>query len=256
VRDTVGVQPLITAESNVYRRARRRGRRVALLGIALIGYGIIGIAIFAIVATSIDRPLERVRELTRSVEQQRIALVDSMQQAESTLSQMSRAVGRMDASLGDAKLATDRSAGIASSVSTSMYGLRDAMSVEIPLIGQPLVGLAAGFDQAGAQLSLLSQDLATIGTSLDSNRTDVVATAENLGQLATSVATLTDSVRTGPGVEISTEALETFRLAIFAVAAWVVLFAIGCVAAGLYLVVHGLRAGRDLLTDEPHLIAE
>lgn len=250
------MQPLITTDSIVYRRARRRGWRVGFLGVALIGYGIIGIVIFAIVASSIDRPLERVRELTRSVELQRAALVDSMEQAETTLSQMSRAVGRMDTSLSDAKLATDRSSGIALGVSTSMYGLRDAMSLEIPLLGQPLVGLAVGFDQAGAQLSLLSQDLATIGTSLDSNRTDVVATSENLAELATSVATLAETVRTGPGVEISTEALETFRLAIFAVAGWVVLFAIGCVVAGLYLVFSGIRAGKDLLSEEPDLVAD
>ena len=242
-------QTPITEDSIVYRRARRRGRRVALLGLALIGYGIIGIAIFALVATSIDRPLERVRALTQSVEQQRVALVDSMEQAETTLRQMSQAVGRMDTSLSDAKLATDRSSGIALGVSTSMYGLRDAMSLEIPLLGQPLLGLSAGFDQAGSQLSLLSEDLATIGTSLDSNRTDVVATAENLSELARSVATLTETVRTGPGIEISTDALETFRLAIFAVAGWVVLFAIGCVLAGFYLVFNGFRAGKDLLAE-------
>jgi hypothetical protein len=249
VPDTDYVPPLITTDSIAYRRARRRGLRVALLGVALIGYGIIGIVIFALVATSIDRPLERVRELTRSVEVQRAALVDSMEHAEMTLRQMSRAVGRMDTSLNDAKLATDRSSGIALGVSTSMYGLRDAMSVEIPLLGQPLVGLAAGFDQVASQLQLLSQDLLTIGTSLDSNRIDVIATAENLGELATSVATLTDSVRTGPGVEISAEALDTFRLSILAVAGWVVLFAIGCVLAGFYLIYSGWRAGKDLLTD-------
>lgn len=247
--DSDRTQPLTTADAIAYRRARRRGRRITLLGGALIGYGIIGIAIFAIVATSIDRPLARLRELTLSVEQQRVALVDSMTQAETTLRQMSMAVGRMDTSLSDAKLATDRSSGIALGVSTSMYGLRDAMSLEIPFIGQPLIGLAGGFDQSGVQLQLLSQDLATIGTSLDANRSDVVATAENLGELATSVATLTETVRTGPGVEISAEALDSFRLAIFAVAGWVVLFAIGCVLAGLYLVFAGWREGKDLLTN-------
>ena len=239
-------RPMTNAASIAYRRARRRGRRVSLLGLALVGYGIIGIAIFAFVATSINRPLERVVELTQSVERQRAALVDSMEQAEATLRQMSTSVGRMDTSLGDAKVATDRSSGIALNVSTSMYGLRDAMSIEIPLIGQPLIGLAGGFDQAGSQLQLLSEDLSTIGTSLDTNRADVIATAENLGELATSVSTLTETVRTGPGVEISAEALDTFRLAIFAVAGWVVLFAIGCVLVGLYLIFAGRREGRDL----------
>jgi hypothetical protein len=245
--DTPTTRTIATAQSIAYRKARRRGRRIGLLGAALIGYGIIGIAIFVFVASAIDRPLERVRQLTQSVETQRAALVDSMENAEATLHQMATAVGRMDTSLGDAKLATDRSSGIALGVSTSMYGLRDAMSLEIPFVGQPLLGLAGGFDQAGFQLALLSEDLATIGTSLDSNRTDVVATADNLGKLAASVANLTQTVRTGPGVEISEEALDTFRLSILAVAGWVVLFAIGCVLAGLYLIYAGWREGKDLL---------
>ena len=217
-----------------------------LLGAALIGYGLIGIAIFVFVATAINRPLERVRELSESVDRQRAALVDSMVQAELTLRQMSSAVGRMDGSLADAKVATDRSSSIAQGVAFSMFQLRDQMSVTIPLLGQPLLGLAAGFDQAGTQLQLLGQDLATIGTSLDTNRADVLATSRNLTELATSVATLTQSVRTGPGVEISAEALDTFRLAILAVAGWVVLFAIACVLVGLYLIVAGRRVGREL----------
>jgi len=230
------------------RRAQRRGRRIQALGIALIGYGVIGVIIFVIVATAINRPLERIRELSESVEQQRVALVASMDQAETTIRQMSVGVGRMDTSLTNARTATQRSSGIALGVSTSMYGLRDAMSIEIPLIGQPLLGLAGGFDQAATQLQLLSQDLAIIGTSLDTNRADVIATAENLAELAGTVSTLTESVRTGPGVGISEEALDSFRLAIFAVAGWLLLFAVGCALVGLYLIVAGRREVKEAAT--------
>jgi hypothetical protein len=94
---------------------------------------------------------------------------------------------------------------------------------------------------------LLSQDLATIGASLDTNRGDVVATADNLSELAGTIATLTDSVSTGPALGISEEALDSFRLAIFAVAGWLLLFAVGCVLIGLYLLVAGRREGRELL---------
>ena len=228
------------------RQARRRGRRQQLLGLILIGYGLAGIAIFVIAASAIDRPLENARQISEAVEEQRVALVESMEQSADTLRQMATAVGRMDTSLSDAKVATDRSSQIALGVATTMHQLRDAMYIEIPLIGQPLVGLAAGFDQAGAQLQLLSQDLGTIGTSLDANRSDVAITADNLDELAASVDTLTESVRTGPAVGISEEALGSFRLAILAVAGWVVLFAIGCVLAGLYL----LWAGRPSTRDE------
>ncbi len=239
---------LPAAQEIALRRQKRRGRRIQLLGGALIGYGLIGIAIFVVVATAVNRPLERIQELTESVEQQRAALVDSMEQGETTIRQMARGVRRMDVSLADAHIATDRSSGIALGVATSMYQLRDAMSLTIPILGgQPLIGLATGFDQAGGQLQLLSQDLATIGESLDTNRGDVVLTADNLEELADTIATLTESVQTGPTVGISEESLDSFRLAIFAVAGWLLLFAVGCALVGLYLVVIGRREGRELV---------
>src|SRR5687768_13069716 len=151
-------------------RARRRGRRIQLLGGALIGYGIVGVAIFIVVATAINTPLERIRELTQSVEEQRAALIASMDQGETTIRDMATGVRRMDTSLANARVATDRSSGIALGVASSMYQLRDAMGITIPILGgQPLLGLSSGFDTAGSQLELLSQDLATIGTSLDTN---------------------------------------------------------------------------------------
>src|SRR5688500_2674165 len=82
-----------------YRRARSRGRRIALLGLALLAYGLIGIGIFAFVATAINRPLERVRQLSQAVEIQRTALVSSMEEAEDTIRGMSAAVRNMDGSL-------------------------------------------------------------------------------------------------------------------------------------------------------------
>jgi hypothetical protein len=245
-RGTDTTRTLANSDSIAYRRARRRGRRIALLGVALVVYGLIGMVIFAFVATAINRPLERVRELSQSVELQRTALVDSMEQSESTLRGMSSAVRNMDTSLADAKLATDRSAGIATAVATSMFQLRDQMNVEIPLLGRPLAGLGSGFDTAGQQLSQLSTDLATIGTSLDTNREDVVSTADSLVTLADSVESLTDTVRDGPTVEITADAIDSFRIAIFAIAGWVVLFAVGCVVVGTYLIVAGRREGRDI----------
>lgn len=246
--DAVTTRLVLPASQEVaLRRAKRRGRRIQLLGAMLIAYGLIGIGIFAVVAGALNAPLERIRELSESVEAQRVALVDSMEQAETTIREMSTGVRRMDTSLSNARAATDRSSGIAVGVAVSMFQLRDTMSITIPILGQPLVGLAPGFDQAGAQLQLLSQDLATIGTSLDTNRGDIIATADNLDELATTVATLTESVRTGPGVGISEEALGSFRLAIFAVAGWLLLFAVGCALVGLYLIVAGRREGRELL---------
>ena len=227
------------------RSARRRGRRFQLLGLALVAYGLIGIVIFAAVAAAINRPLERVGELSQSVEEQRTALIDTMEQTEDTVRQMSESVRRMDASLEDAQAAVTRSSGIAQGVALSMFQLRDSMNITVPIINtQPFSGLAPSFDQAGQQLQLLSQDLTTIGTSLETNQGDVVLTAESLVSLADSVGVLTQTVRDGPGVGISEEALDAFRFALLAVAGWLLLFALGCVLGGLYIFISGRRGAR------------
>jgi HAMP domain-containing protein len=231
---------------------RRRGRRLQVIGAALIAYGVCGIAIFAMVGAAINRPLERVGELSQSVEEQRAALVDTMEQAEDTIREMAGGVRRMDTSLGDARAAIDRSSGIASGVAQTMFGLRDAMSVTIPIVNtQPLIGLAPSFDQAGQQLQLLAGDLATIGESLSTNRSDVISTADSLDELADSVGALTESIESGPGVGISEEALDAFRFALLAVAGWLLLFALGCVLAGLYLLVVGRRIRRRAIATAP-----
>jgi HAMP domain-containing protein len=214
----------------------RRRVRLRLLGVALALYGVIGIAIFIVVAVAVMRPLDRARQLSQSVDTERAALVTTLAQAESTIRQMSLSVGRMDQSLSDATAATDRASTISHGVAASMYQLRDTMSIEIPLIGQPLIGLAPSFDTSGQNLDLLGADVAAIGAALNTNRTDVLSTASNMGALADSVHNLTITVRDGPAIGISTESLDAVRFAVFAVAGWLVLLALGCLAAGAYLI--------------------
>ena len=228
--------------TEVVLETRRRRPAVRVFGLGLIAYGLIGIGIFAVVAMSINRPLERARSLSESVEEQRAALIDALDQAEVTIDQMADGVGGMDTSLTDARAATDRASLIATGVSTSMFSLRDSMMVTLPIIGgQPLIGLAPGFDNSGQQLALLSQDLTAIGAALDLNRADVISTAGDLRELATAVSDLSEAVSDGPTVDISLETLDAMRLAIYAVAGWLVLLAIGCVVAGLYLLLGGRR---------------
>jgi len=212
----------------------RRGR-LRVVGAGLAIYGLIGIILFIVIAAAVARPLERARELSLSVDTQRAALVNSLTQAETTIRQMSTGVTGMNASLGDAKTAIDRASGISHDVAASMYGLRDAMGVSI-LGAQPLVGLAGNFDTSGQNLDALGGDITAIGTALDANRADITVTASNLSNLADSVTALTTAVREGPGVAISTKTIDAIRFAVYAVTAWLVLFALGCLAAGAYLI--------------------
>jgi hypothetical protein len=228
--------------------ARRRHPRLRLLGAGLAVYGVLGLILFVAVAVAVNRPLERAQALSASVESERAALVLTLGQAQATLNGMSQGVGRMDTSLADAKVATDRASGIAGDMATSMYGLRDAMSLSI-FGAQPLIGLASGFDTSGQQLQALGTDLATIGTSLDTNRNDAITTSANLAQLATSVGQMTALVSDTQGVEISTASLDAVRLAVYAICGWLAVLALGCIVVGLYLIrFGGLRRMREVET--------
>jgi hypothetical protein len=210
----------------------RRGR-LRLLGLGLVVYGIIGIILFVIVAVAVARPLE----LAQSVDDERAALVASLTQAETTMRDMSTSVGRLNTSLGTAKTAIDQATTISTSVAQSMYGLRDAMSIQIPILGgQPLLGLAGNFDTTGQNLDQLSIDISAIGSALNANQADVALTGVNMTNLANSVGKLATSVRDGPAISISTRTLDAVRLGVYAVTAWLVLFALGCLVAGMYLV--------------------
>jgi hypothetical protein len=226
------------------RRARPRHPRLRVLGVVLAAYGLVGLLLFAYVAVAINRPLERAQALSASVEQERLALVQTLGQAQQTLAGMSQGVGGMDASLADAKAATDRASGLTAGLATSMFGLRDAMSLSI-FGAQPLIGLASGFDVSGQQLTQLGADLATIGASLDTNRSDVATSSANLAELAASVGQLTTMVDDSPGVEISTASLDAVRLAVYAICGWLAVLALGCVVAGIYLVQAGGRPRSD-----------
>jgi uncharacterized protein YoxC len=197
-------------------------------------YGLIGIAIFVVVAVGVARPLERAERLSESVDQERAALVDSLRQAETTIRGMSTSVSNMDTSLGDAKTAIDQATSIAHQAASSMYGLRDAMSLSI-FGAQPLIGLATNFDTTGQNLDQLGTDVAAIGTALEQNRADVATTSQNLTDLADSVHALTQTVEDGPAVAISSTTLDAIRLALYAVTAWMTLLAVGCLVSGLFL---------------------
>jgi hypothetical protein len=223
---------------------RRRHPRLRLLGLAVALYGLIGLVLFVVVAIAINRPLERAHALSVSLDQERAALVETMGQARTTLEDMSLGVGGVDTSLGDAKAATDRAALIASSLASSMFGLRDAMQISI-FGAQPLAGLAAGFDNSGQQITGLATELTTIGTSLNDNRASVSVTSTDLAKLALSLGELTTLVRESPDVEISTASLDAIRIAVYAICGWLAVFALGCVVGGLYLVRLGGRSRAD-----------
>ena len=111
-----------------------------------------------------------------------MALVATLAQTETTIRDMSTGVDRMDASLGQAKTTIDNASAISHGVATSMYGLRDAMSLSI-FGAQPFIGLAGSFDTSARSLDQLGDDVANVGVALQANRSDAALTAHDLADL-------------------------------------------------------------------------
>jgi hypothetical protein len=214
------------------RHYARRRSVLRTVGVVLIAYGVLGVLLFAGVAYAVERPIDEAGRLTVSIEGQRGALLASLEQASATIEEAAIGVRGMDASLEQAGQATDRAAQLSVGVAASMYELRNAMGLTVFGV-QPLIGLAAGFDETGQQLELLAQDVAAIGIALEANRGDAVAVADSLAQLSRAVDDLTQAVADGPALEVSSEALDGMRLAIYGVIAWMLALAVGCIAGGV-----------------------
>jgi hypothetical protein len=113
-----------------------------------------------------------------------------------------------------------------------MADLADKMNISI-LGLQPLAGLSPGFSNAATQLSGLSTDLATIGQSLDSNRDDAQAVAQSLDELSVSLGEFKTAVNAGPQLDDVAGSLDSLRIGILALLAWLGVLAIGAVVAGI-----------------------
>jgi hypothetical protein len=138
----------------------------------------------------------------------------------------------MDASLVQARAATDRAAQLSLNMAATMYQLRDQMGIAVFGV-QPLISLQPGFDQTGQQMELLSADVAAIGEALGANREDVDTVAQSMDQLRASVEQLATTVREGPRLEATSDTLAGIRLGVFAVVAWLVNLAAGCMIGGV-----------------------
>jgi hypothetical protein len=198
----------------------------------LILYGLSGIALFVAVFQWVGGPLDQAGEMTVSIEGQRTAVVEALDEAVSTIDATTDGIRNMDTSLVQAAQATDRAAQLSLNMAATMYALRDQMGVAVFGV-QPLIGLAPGFEQTGQQMELLSADVGAIGQALGANREDVETVADSMVQMRSSVEQLATAVREGPRLEATSDTLAGIRLGVFALVAWLVSLAVGCLIAGV-----------------------
>jgi hypothetical protein len=211
---------------------RRRPGLWRAVGTALIAWGVVGIVLLALFFNGFAGPISDLNTMADSLEAQRTAALEAIDSARDTIDQTAVGVRGMDTSLADAKAAVDRASGIATDVGETMGGLAQAMQVTIFGL-QPLAGLSTGFSDAATQLGGLSTDLATIGESLDANRDDAVAVAASLDDLSSALTDFRTAVDAGPQLDDVARSIDSLRMGILALLAWLGALAVGSVAAGI-----------------------
>jgi hypothetical protein len=224
-----------------------RPRRHHLLGAGLIVYGLTGLIILVVVAAGILRGLDRIVELSVSVEQQRRSLTTALETASATISSTATTLSGIDASLGQAQMSVTEAATLATDVSATMANLAAALNVNI-LGSQPFASTSGGFTQAATELQTLAGALGQTSAALGSNGTDTRAVGQQLVRLQSAVDTVHDRLQTAPDTQVSGAEVGTLREVLGALLAWLAVQAVAAVLVGTWLLVRRIR--REL-TVEP-----
>jgi hypothetical protein len=212
----------------------RRSRILRPFSVALVLYGIAGIVLLGTSAALVARPLDDVDSLTLSLEDQRGQLTRTLREMETALDEAARAADSFDASLDQAQTSSHNAAALARNVGVTMRGI--SQSLQVVILGQqPFIGIAPSFDEAARQADALGTDLDAIGSSLGANAEGVDLTGEALGRVASRLDELTASLEEQGRIEVSSQALMTLRLGLYAMLAWLGMFALGCLVAGIAL---------------------
>jgi hypothetical protein len=228
--DNYPIAPPPIIVTTVERRRRPGAWRIA--GTALIAWGVVGLVLLALFFNGLAGPISELNTMAASLEAQRTAALEAIDSARATIDQTALGVRGMDTSLGEAKAAVDRASSIATGVGETMSGLAQGMQVSIFGI-QPLAGLSSGFSNAATQLGGLSTDLASVGQALDSNRDDAQAVAQSLDDLSSALTDFRTAVNSGPQIDDVVRSLDSLRIGILALLAWLGALALGAVAAGI-----------------------
>lgn len=157
------------------------------LAAAIIALGGVGLAAAVLGAALVMPQLARLDEVLGRSD-------DALATAATAARRASDAFDGFDASLDDAVAAAGEAAGLASRSATTARGLAAAMQLTI-LGTQPLIGLAGSFEQSAQDLEGLGGSLATMGTALGQNRSDLAALETQMRRLADDLGTLAQPAR-------------------------------------------------------------
>lgn len=203
-----------------------------MAAVMFVLYGLFGFLLLAISASTIAQPLDDIDELTVSLEDQRAAVVRSLDQTATTIHDAAQGIANVNDSLDQARVSSEHAAGLARDVAGTMGLL--AVSIDVTVFGvRPFEQVVPAFQQASQQLGALGTDLDGIAQAIGQNSEDARITAANLERLEQTIGELNESVAGVPSLEVSSDSLASIRLALFGLIAWLVILCTGIIGLGL-----------------------
>lgn len=197
-------------------------RQTRVVGLLLIAYGLVGMAVI-VGALAIGSPaISRIDDLMTSA-------VSTTSSAARAATAAADAMGGFGQSMEQARRSVTDAAGVSRDAAATSSDLADAMSVSI-FGAQPLIGLAADFNETSVQLRGLALNLDDVGVALAASGDDLSRVERTLRSLATDLTVLRE--RIGARSDDPTLALNLF---LYAFLAWQALPALASLAIGSVL---------------------
>lgn len=164
----------------------------------LTAYAVLG-GIILVAAVLVGGPLvSRVDRLTTSA-------LDTLSAASEAATAAADTFDGFDVSVQEAQASTDDAVVLSRDAASTLDGLAAAMSLSI-FGAQPLLPLAAQFEDSAGQMRELGDSLDGIGEALGGNRADIARLGTRMRTLAERLETLEERIgseRTGGGVPLS-----------------------------------------------------
>ncbi len=209
-------------------------------GVGLVAYGVLGIVLIVVSLVVGSAGLGRAEQLTGSLSSTLTAAATTARSSVTALDNLRGGVTQSSTAADDAGKLVDQasstSAQLAAAMSLSIFGT------------QPLLPMAANFNELSTQLQSLSGDLDSISTALDTSGSDLDRLHDDMQRLTVRLEGLSGSRGTAAII-----AGGGLRLAFLALLAWLSVPALGSLLLGAALL---FFVRRPVVLEEPVVVDE
>jgi len=203
--------------------------------VALTAYGVLGLVIAAAMLVVGVSSFGQVTSLQRTLESERVSLVQSIRTVSGTLHDTAGATTNFQQSIDDAQAAADRASSLANASAGTFRDLGTRVGTMTILGFQPLAGLSPQFAASADQLQQLAISLGGTRDALAQNRSDVQRVGGDLSRLQTQLDAVANSL-SEPGVlGLDAQSLLPFQVAFYGMCLLVILQSALSIIAGVVL---------------------